>query len=73
MLGGAAAIGLAAALSAWLGYELRALTPGYATELKIIFLDPMESLWVLGGAAGLGLLGAWRAVGRELRQFASPR
>jgi len=71
-LAGAVAVGLAAAAAAWLAAELRALTPAYAAELKVVFLDPSWVCAVVGGAALLGLLGAWWAVGRELRRF-SPR
>jgi cell division transport system permease protein len=70
LLAGAAAVAVAAGLGAWADHEMRALAPGYATELKVIFLALPEWLGVLGGAAALGLLGAWLAVGRELRRFA---
>lgn len=73
LLAGAAAIGLAAALAAWVGHELRALTPNYATELKVVFISPEGCLLVFLAAGALGLLGAWLAVGRELRRFSSPR
>jgi cell division transport system permease protein len=73
LLAGAAAVGLAAALAGWVGYELRALTPNYATELKVVFLPLMGCLAVSAAAGGLGLLGAWLAVGRELRLFSAAR
>ena len=73
ILAGAAAILLSWAIAAWVGRELRALTPNYATELKVVFLRPMDCLVVMAAAAALGLLGAWWAVGRELRQFSPPR
>jgi cell division transport system permease protein len=73
LLAGAAAVGLAALLAAWVGYELQALTPNYASELKVVFIGPMGSIAVFLGAGALGLLGAWLAVGRELRRFSSPR
>jgi len=66
---GAAALGLAWAASAWLGSELSALTPAYASELKVVFLDFGGIAMIVGLAALLGLAGAWWAVGRELRQF----
>jgi len=72
-LAGAVAVGLGALASAWLGGELRALTPEYASELKIIPLDSTWSLAVIGMAAALGLAGAWWAVARELRQFSPSR
>jgi cell division transport system permease protein len=72
-LAGAAAVGLGALAAAWLGGELRALTPEYAAELKIVPLDPTWSLAAVGIAAALGLLGAWWAVGRELRRFSRDR
>jgi cell division transport system permease protein len=66
---GAAALALAWAASAWLAAELGALTPAYATELKLLFLPPEWSGAVVVLAAVLGLAGAAWAVGRELRQF----
>ena len=68
-LAGGLAVALASGLAAWTGYELRALTPDYAMELKVVFLPPMETLTVVLGAAGLGLAGAWIAVARELKRF----
>jgi cell division transport system permease protein len=68
-LAGAAAIALSWAVAMWVGAELRALTPEYATELKVVFLPLTATLCVIAAAAALGLLGAWWAVGRELRQF----
>jgi len=73
LLAGAAAWGLAAAVAAWLGAELLALTPNYAAELKVVFLGPLERVALVAGAAALGLLGAWSAVSRELRRFAADR
>lgn len=70
VLAGGAAIGLAALLAGWARAELSALTPGYATELKIVFLQPAESLAAIAGSAVLGLAGAWLAVNREIRRFA---
>ena len=73
ILAGAAAILLSWAIAAWVGSELRALTPNYAAELKIVFLPPMHCVAIMAAAAALGLLGAWWAVGRELRQFSPSR
>jgi cell division transport system permease protein len=73
LLAGAGAVLIAAAVSAWAGYEMRALAPGYGTELKVLFLASQETLGVVAGAAILGLLGAWLAVGRELRRFSPNR
>ena len=73
LLAGAAAVGLAAVVAAWVSYELRALTPNYATELKVVFIPLMGCLAVSVAAGGLGLLGAWLAVSRELRLFSAPR
>lgn len=70
-LAGAAAVGLAALLARWAGAELSALTPDYATELKVVFLDLRESLVTIAAAAVLGLAGAWLAVTREIRRFAA--
>lgn len=71
MLAGAAAVGLAALLAHWAGVELSALTPSYATELKVVFLTAEESLATIGAAAALGLGGAWLSVTREVRRFAA--
>ena len=71
VLAGAAAIGLAALLAGWAGSELSALTPGYASEFKIVFLDYRESIAAIAAAATLGLTGAWLAVSREIRRFSA--
>ena len=71
MLAGALAVGLAAIIGRWVGAELLALTPGYAAELKVVFLSPPEWGAAILGAAALGLTGAWLAVGRELRRFSA--
>ena len=72
-LQGLAAAGVALAgaalLATWVGHELSALTPTYASELKVVFIPPMEAGIVALIAASLGFLGAWLAVSRELRQF----
>ena len=73
LLAGAAAIGLAAAAAAWAGYEMRALAPGYATELKVIFPASREWLAAVALTGALGLFGAWLAVSRELRRFSGDR
>ena len=72
LLAGAAAVGLAAALAAWTSYELRALAPSYASELKVVFLSLTESWGVAMAAAALGFSGAWIAVSRELKRFSAP-
>jgi len=72
-LAGAVAIGAAAAVAAWLGSQLRALTPTYAAEWKMVFLSLPACLAVVAIAAALGLAGAWWAVGRELRRFGQAR
>ncbi len=73
LLAGGAALALAAA-GAWaLGTELRALTPQYMSELKLLFLPFGDQFTVLATAAALGWLGAWLAVQRELKPFAAPR
>jgi cell division transport system permease protein len=71
-LAGASAVALATGLALWASHELQVLTPDYASELKVVFLPPMESLGVVLAAAALGLGGAWIAVGRELRRFSAP-
>jgi cell division transport system permease protein len=68
-LAGATAVGLAALLARWAGAELSALTPGYTSELKIVFLETRESLATVAAAAALGATGAWFAVSREVRRF----
>jgi cell division transport system permease protein len=73
VLAGAAAVGLSWGVAEWVGGQLRALTPDYAIELKVVFLPLTVSLAVIASAALLGLLGAWWAVGRELRQFSPSR
>jgi cell division transport system permease protein len=73
LFAGAAALGLAALVAAWIGVELSALTPLYAAEFKVVFLSAAERAALVGGAAVLGLLGAWTAVSRQLRRFAGDR
>jgi len=70
LLAGGVAVAAAAGLSVWAGYEMQALAPGYATELKVVFLPLMGTLAVVAAAGALGFGGAWIAVGRELRRFA---
>lgn len=69
---GLAAVGLSALVVAWLNAELRALTSSYAYEFKIVFMSSPELAGIVVGVAGLGMLGAWISVNRELRHF-SPR
>lgn len=69
-LSGALAVALAAAATAALTAQMRVLAPEYATELKVVFLDPTGWLGVILLAAGLGFLGAWTAASREIRRFA---
>ena len=71
MLAGAVAVALAASIAHWVGSELLALTPGYAAELKVIFLDLREWAAAILAAAALGLAGAWLAVSREIRSFSA--
>lgn len=73
LFAGAAAMGFASAIGAWVASQLQALAPAYASELKVVF--PGLSLWlgVCLAAAALGFLGATLAVGRELRRFAASR
>jgi len=69
LLAGAAAVAVAGLLTLWAGSELQALTSSYAFEFRVLFFTFWESLGVVAAAASLGLLGAWVAVGRELRRF----
>ncbi len=73
LLAGAVAVALSWGVALWIGSELRALTPVYASEIKIVFFSLLGCASVVGAAALLGLLGAWWAVGRELRQFSPSR
>ena len=70
---GAAAVGFAGSVAAWLAYEVQALTPAYAADFKVIFLAGSTIVTVIAGAALLGFVGAWIAVDRELRTFARNR
>ena len=73
LLAGLGALGAAAALAAWAGSEVQALTSTYATEFKVLFVTASEMALTAGGAAALGLVGAWAAVDRELRALSSPQ
>jgi cell division transport system permease protein len=68
---GAAAVGLAWLVVGWLNIELQALTSSYATEFRLFFPDPLTSMLVVAGVAGLGWIGAWASVHRELRRFSA--
>jgi len=72
LAGAVAALALTGAGAAWLASEMRALTPQYLSDLKIVFLTPEEAFGILVAAVLLGLGGSWWAVGRELRQFSAP-
>ena len=73
LLAGAGALALAWAATAWTGAQLEALTPAYAAELKVVFISTRAAVAVVAASALLGLIGAWWAVGRELRQFSPSR
>jgi cell division transport system permease protein len=68
---GLAGLGLGALAVAWIGHEVSALAPAYATELKAVFLGPLEGIATVAGAAALGLLGSLVAVRRELTRFSA--
>jgi cell division transport system permease protein len=70
---GAAAVAIAAGLAAWTSLELEALTNSYALEFKVVFPQVAEWLGVVVAAGLLGLVGAWVAVGQELRRFSGVR
>jgi len=72
-LAGAAAMGLAATVAAWLTHETQALAPSYVTDVKLVFLDSVAVAAVLVTSGLLGLFGAWLAVDRELRSFTRNR
>ena len=71
ILSGLAGTALAAGFAAWTGAQMRALAPAYATELKLVFLTPMEVGAVLMVAGLLGFAGAWIAAQREIRRFSA--
>jgi cell division transport system permease protein len=73
VLAGLGAMALATAAGLWIGAEMRALAPDYATELKVLL--PSRNWWlgVVLGSAALGYIGARFAVARELRRFAAGR
>jgi cell division transport system permease protein len=73
LLAGLLALAVTAGLAAWLSAEMRALTPNYAIELKVVFPSLRMCAALALGAALLGLVGAWLAVDRELRRFARVR
>lgn len=68
---GLAGLGLGALAVFWIGQEMSALAPAYATELKAVFLGPIECVGVVVAAAALGLAGAFVAVRRELTRFSA--
>ncbi len=68
-LAGAVALAAAGLVGAWVGHEVRALTPSYTADFKVIFVSPEAILWLVAGTTLLGLLAAWLAVDRELRHF----
>jgi len=71
ILAGLAGTVLAAAFAAWTASQVRVLAPVYATELKMVFLTPMEVGAIILGAGLLGFAGAWIAAQREIRRFAA--
>lgn len=66
LLAGIGALAVATGVWLWLGHELSALTPEYAAELKLVFLDPTELAMLVLATAVVGWAGAWFAVSREL-------
>jgi len=73
LLAGLLGLAITGAAGQWLDTELRALTPAYALELKVVLPDLRMWVVIAAGAGLLGLLGAWLAVDRELRRFALVR
>jgi len=73
ILAGLGAMALANVAGLWVGAEMRALAPAYATELKVILPTLKWWLGVVLGSAALGYIGARFAVARELRRFAAAR
>jgi cell division transport system permease protein len=69
LLAGLVALLLSWAVTTWVSGELQALTASYETELKLVFLTLRDCIAILGLTAVLGLVGAWWAVGREIRRF----
>jgi cell division transport system permease protein len=72
-LAGVVALAVTLGAAEWMTAEVRALTPAYVSDLKINSIDPAGFLAILAVAAGLGFLGAWLAVDRELRAFGRDR
>ena len=72
-LAGICALLVATTLGWWTQQEVQALTSSYASDLKVLFLDWPAMAALVAGTAALGALGAWWAVGRELRQFSPSR
>lgn len=72
ILSGGVALALALGLLAAFRGQMQVLAPEYATELKVVFLDPMGCVAVVATAGALGLLGAWIAANREIRRFSAP-
>src|SRR4029453_2770334 len=72
-LAGTAAVALAAIVGAWLNTEVQALTPQYASDFKVLSITGPAALFMATCSAGLGFLGAWLAVDRELRAFSRDR
>ena len=70
---GICALLVATTLGWWTQQEVQALTSSYAFDLKVLFLDWPAMAALVAGTAALGALGAWWAVGRELRQFSPSR
>ena len=70
LLAGAVAVGVATAVTAWVGGEVRALTPTYLNDAKVIFLDGSAVAAILAATALLGTWAAWLAVHAELTAFA---
>lgn len=69
LLGGAAAGAIALAATAVLNLSIGDLAATYGSDFRLRSLGLAEMGGLLGGAAMLGLAGAWVSVNRTLRQF----
>ena len=70
---GLVGIGASAAVAAWVGSQMQALTPSYATDFKLVLFG-LPGLGVIVAATALmGLLAADFAVARELKGLAADR
>lgn len=68
-LAGALALATTGMVAAWVGGEVRALTPNYTADFKVLFPSPETVIALVCITTLLGIAAAWLAVNRELRRF----